>query len=399
MSENDETYFWGRLAHWTYYSRRISNIHGKDVSPRRFLHRIIEGKGGMVAVKEGKEVVLRNQEGARYQLKATLYENEHRVTNLTFQKWNNKGGPHKEIAFTLYGREIDEMLTFLKAAETMIFVDEQGGKVPDRAQVQSTFDRRQIAKILVEDPAMLNAVLEADVQAQDIFGLARRRRELDRFRRMLDDIDFRTAEAEAHGGTELAWQAFFERNTWIFGYGLSYLALSGLDGKALRNKVAGYNIAGRGKEVDGLMKTVAAVNSLCFVEIKTSETGLVRNYRPGVFAPSAELAGAVSQIQVTVQRALEDLTEEFRPTHIETGAPTGERLFQFQPRSFLVVGNLDEFQTPNGTNKDMFRSFELFRRSLKWPEVMTFDELYARARFIVDDEETPALQHEKQGED
>src|SRR5690606_24882476 len=125
----------------------------------------------------------------------------------------------------------------------------------------------------------------------------------------------------------------------------------------------------------------------CFVEIKTSETELVREYRPGVFAPSIELAGAVSQIQVTVQRALEDLTEVHRPNHPVTGDPTGETLFQFQPRSFLVIGNLGELDSPYGANKDKFRSFELFRRSLRWPEVMTFDELYARAKFIVDDAE------------
>lgn len=384
MSDSDETYFWGRIPRYTYYSRRISTIFDRPVSPRRFLHRVIEGKGGVVAVKEGKEVVLREAEAARYQLKATLYEDDHQITNLTFQKWNNRGGPNKEIAFSLRGREIDELLHFIRSSETMIFVDEQGGRVSDRTLVQSTFDRRQIARVLVEDPTLLNAVLENDIEAQDIVGLARRRRELAHFRQMLDDADFRQAEAEKHKGLEAAWQAFFERNTWIFGYGLSYIAMSELDGRALRNKVAGYNISGRGKEVDGLMKTVAAINSLCFVEIKTSDTELVKYYRPGVFAPSVELAGAVSQIQVTVQRALEDLTELYQPTHLESGDPTGETLFQFQPRSFLVVGNLGEFQTPEGTNKDKFRSFELFRRSLRWPEVLTFDELYARARFIVD---------------
>lgn len=385
MSDGDETYFWGRVPRYTYYSRRISAIFDRPVSPRRFLHRVIEGKGGVVAMKEGKEVVLREAEAARYQLKATLYEDDHQITNLTFQKWNNKGGPNKEIAFSLRGREIDELLHFIRSSETMIFVDEQGGRVSDRTLVQSTFDRRQIARVLVEDPTLLNAVLENDIEAQDIVGLARRRRELAHFRQMLDDADFRQAEAEKHKGLEAAWQAFFERNTWIFGYGLSYIAMSELDGRALRNKVAGYNISGRGKEVDGLMKTVAAINSLCFVEIKTSDTELVKYYRPGVFAPSVELAGAVSQIQVTVQRALEDLTELYQPTHLESGDPTGETLFQFQPRSFLVVGNLGEFQTPEGTNKDKFRSFELFRRSLRWPEVLTFDELYARARFIVED--------------
>ncbi|TPJ64471.1 Shedu immune nuclease family protein [Mesorhizobium sp. B2-6-1] len=387
MSDSDEFYFWSRVPNRTYYSKRIDTIFGRPVVPRRFFHRIIEGKGGVIAMKFGKEIVLQEPPSGRYQMKATVYENPQRVTCLTLQKWNAKGGPNKDVAISLYGSEIQDLLQFITSAETMIFTDDLKNKIPDRTLVQSTFDKKQIAKVLLEDPALLNAVLETDVQAQDIFGLARRKRELAHFRKMLDDPGLRAAEAEKHGGPELAWQAFFERNTWIFGYGLSYVALASLHGRALRAKVAGYNITGRGKEVDGLMKTVAAINSLCFVEIKTSETDLVRAYRPGVSAPSAELAGAVSQIQVTVQRALEELTEVYRPAHPETGDPTGETLFQFQPRSFLIIGNLGEFQASNGTNKDKFRSFELFRRSLRWPEVMTFDEVYARAKFIVDDAE------------
>lgn len=342
-------------------------------------------------MRQGKEIVLRRSNAGRYQFKATLHEDSHKISTLTFQKWSSKNIPYAADAFPLYGKEIDELLSFIKTCETMIFVNEDGGRLPDRAHIQSSFDRRQIAKILIEDPALLNAVLETDVQAQEIYSLALRKKELAYFRRMLDDEDFRESEKLAcHGRMEDVWQAFFERNTWIFGYGLSYMPMDKLDGQSLKARVAGYNVTGRGKEVDGLLKTVAAINSLCFVEIKTSETELVREYRPGVFAPSIEMAGAVSQIQVTVQRALEDLTEVHRPNHPETGDPTGETLFQFQPRSFLVIGNLGELDSPNGANKDKFRSFELFRRSLRWPEVMTFDELYARAKFIVDDAEATA---------
>lgn len=388
MSDSDETYFWGRLPQVTYYSKRLNRIGEREVPAKRFMYRVVEGKGGIIAMKQGKEIVLRKSHAGRYQFKATLHEDSNKITTLTFQKWNSKDMPYAVDTFPLYGKEIDELLTFIKACETMIFVDESGGKLPDRAQVQSSFDRRHIAKALIEDPKLLNAVLETDVGAQEIYHLARRKKELAYFKQMLDDAEFRESEKmAAKGRMEDAWQAFFERNTWIFGYGLSYMPMSKLDGQTLKSKVAGYNITGRGKEVDGLMKTAAAINSLCFVEIKTSDTELVRSYRPSVFAPSPELAGAVSQIQVTVQRALEDLTEEFRPTHPETGDPTGETLFQFQPRSFLVIGNLGELDSANGANKDKFRSFELFRRSLRWPDVITFDELYARAKFIVDDAE------------
>lgn len=56
--------------------------------------------------------------------------------------------------------------------------------------------------------------------------------------------------------------------------------------------------------------------------------------------------------------------------------------------SFLVIGSLNEFVTDHGINAHRYRSFELFRRNTANPEVMTFDELYERARFIVRHHET-----------
>ena len=36
-----------------------------------------------------------------------------------------------------------------------------------------------------------------------------------------------------------------------------------------------------------------------------------------------------------------------------------------------------------GVNDDKFSSFELFRDSIRFPEIITFDELYERAKHIV----------------
>lgn len=68
----------------------------------------------------------------------------------------------------------------------------------------------------------------------------------------------------------------------------------------------------------------------------------------------------------------------------QTGDPTGEVLFNIEPRSCLVVGSLDQFQTDHGPNIPKFRSFELYRRHTGRPEIITFDELLERARFIVE---------------
>ena len=59
--------------------------------------------------------------------------------------------------------------------------------------------------------------------------------------------------------------------------------------------------------------------------------------------------------------------------------------FLTRPRSFLVIGRLDELiGDGGGPNLSKVRSFELFRRSLAEPEIVTFDELLARAEWTVD---------------
>lgn len=89
-------------------------------------------------------------------------------------------------------------------------------------------------------------------------------------------------------------------------------------------------------------------------------------------------------MQATVQAAAENIRRKLEPTE-DDGTPTGEEaLFNYDPRAFLVVGSLSQFKTDTGINEQKFRSFELFRRNTRRPEILTFDELYERARFIVE---------------
>jgi hypothetical protein len=138
-------------------------------------------------------------------------------------------------------------------------------------------------------------------------------------------------------------------------------------------------MTGPGKRVDALMKTRGRISSLCYVEIKKHNEKLLKNeYRSGTWAPNVELVSGVAQIQNTVHRAVEHFRHRYRSDE------TGEDLFNVEPRSCLVIGNLGEFKTPTGLNSDMVRSFELYRRNTWRPEIITFDELLERARFIVD---------------
>ena len=146
----------------------------------------------------------------------------------------------------------------------------------------------------------------------------------------------------------------------------------------------GHSVDSHGKRVDALMKTKGVISNLCFVEIKTHLTELLESkpYRSGCWAPSKELAGAIAQIQGTVSSAVENLYGKINPSDSE-GNPTGEEIFNYQPKSYLVIGSMSELVSENGVNKDKLRSFELLRKNTTNPEIITFDELYERAKFIV----------------
>jgi hypothetical protein len=91
----------------------------------------------------------------------------------------------------------------------------------------------------------------------------------------------------------------------------------------------------------------------------------------------------VAQLRATVQGALEEIGRKISLMD-QSGAPSGETLFNIEPRAFLVIGSLDEFRGEHETNESQYRSFELYRRNVKRPEILTFDELFFAARFIVD---------------
>jgi hypothetical protein len=55
-------------------------------------------------------------------------------------------------------------------------------------------------------------------------------------------------------------------------------------------------------------------------------------------------------------------------------------VYAVDPRSFLVIGNLDQVRG----NDDKIACFELYRRNIRAPEILTFDELFQRASCIVE---------------
>jgi len=189
------------------------------------------------------------------------------------------------------------------------------------------------------------------------------------------------AEFEAKLGTnapEAEWQAFFEANQWIFGHGLHYISLETAS-KTLTARTTGNEFDRSGKTADALMRTRAEVSQFVLVEIKKDSTDLLRQsaYRPGCWGVSDEVSNAVTQIHKT---AFEFARSRFRTVLKDAdGNDTEQSAYTVEPRSFLVVGNTSELKG----NDDKIACFELYRRNIRSPEILTFDELLYRARYIV----------------
>lgn len=385
MSDRDREFFDRDTPGNLRLSPRISDFEGKAL---RLASAVIDGEGGVALAKHKGEVVLRETPAGRYQIKATFYEDERATRTLTIQKFT-KTGPSDHYYFTLFGGEIDTLLAFAREIRDLP-IERPNGQIvrgfnrEERGGVASLGDERARA-LFRENPDLFLKLAEQEYLARDLVALGYRRQQLERFERLLHDGAFFDIEAARGNGPEAVWQAFFEANRWIFGYGLSYISFGGLDDRKLEQIVSGYDISGAGKRADALMKTQAEINSLCFVEIKRHDAALLESkpYRSDTWVPSYELVGGVAQSQVTVQAAIERIGRKVNPTD-KVGDPTGETLYTLNPRAFLVVGNLAQFQTEAGINESKLKSFELYRRNVHTPEIITFDELFYRARFIVD---------------
>lgn len=243
----------------------------------------------------------------------------------------------------------------------------------------------------------LQSVLGDGLSEADVRLLVDRRQGLHEFERLMTDEDYRRQRVAGHSGNgeEPMWQDFFETHPWIFGYGLKLIACEAFDEQRLEQTVTGADVTGAGDVVDALMTTHGQIRSLMFVEMKRPDTDLLARrpragdhdeYRSGVFRASAELTGAVSQVQVTSHRAVRRLDELHRA---RDDGYLADDIGTIQPRQVVIIGQLDEFKRDDDIHPDHYRSFELYRRSIKDIEIITFDELLARARFIVAQEDLP----------
>ena len=259
-----------------------------------------------------------------------------------------------------------ELVSYLKSLRDLDTPDKHFSLIPYGAE--------QIATALTKhDPETVTAVLKLlsahhglRLSEADADEVLRRRARLEEFRRGLNEK-----------WDEPSWKEFFDRNKWIFGYGLDYRILRIEHSQA---HVGGIGLSGAGGKIpDYAVSTSGDARFMVFVEIKTAETALLTGSKPqrnGAWMLSRALVDGLTQVQACIQEwnshgsKLDVNMEEMRRKNIRS----------IQPKAILVIGCLAEIKE----TLTRLMTFELFRQSLHGVEVITFDELYERAKFIVE---------------
>lgn len=368
----------------TYISPSLPAFGDKNRSVR-IASEVIEAPLTYAFAKIKDELIIRRRSKGKTHIKAVFYEDDRRIRVLNIQGFTVATEKPHNASFSFIGEEIEKLLEFLINIQAVTFKDKTPIKITDAELRRIRLSNLQARSLVEENEEIFAEVVRSSLTKRDVVAIGYRKKQLEVFRLLLTNpAYFDELKQRKQSTDEKLWQQFFEKNPWIFGYGLSYIYLDSLDDKKLEQVVQGHSIAAHGKRVDALMKSRGVISSLCFVEIKKHTTPLLANsaYRPGCWAAHSELAGAIAQVQGSVASAMDALRGKLAMTD-SSGNPTGEEAFNYAPKAFLVVGSLDSLVSEHGVNMDKFRSFELLRRNTFLPEIITFDELYERARFIV----------------
>lgn len=229
---------------------------------------------------------------------------------------------------------------------------------------------------------------EGLISSKDIVNTSFRKRGLQYFKNLKDDSKYwKTYAAENNislHSEEKVWQFFFEKNEWIFGYGLDYrfqqilqretrLSATELDGS---NTVINDFLLG-----DKFFTT--------FIELKKPSTPLFGNEknRSNSWRLSNDLIDSVSQI---LEHKASGLVRLDKKQYIK-GEPLEQKAYD--SKVILIIGDWKELENSSNTLEKEIKkkTLELFRMDSRNVEILTFDELYERAFFIAEGEKSKQI--------
>tara|TARA_R110001592_G_scaffold356278_1_gene657762 strand:- start:15779 stop:16972 length:1194 start_codon:yes stop_codon:yes gene_type:complete len=357
-----------------------NSVTGEKKS-RREIRKVFGEQESSEVVRVKGEFILRSSPTGRDQIKVIVHENDNNRIGFVLQKFRgDSGNPSKESNFSFYDNEFHELLEFLNLVRFIDLSDTNNFKLSLSTLREKVLVNKEDKELLdslshLQGDSRINfleKMRESSLTKQDLDILTGRKDGLELFRHKL------YVEKDWN---EIQWQNFFAENTWIFGYGLDYRFLSILQKEAAVSDV----------DVDGknTVKSDFLMGSTDFtvlVELKKPDTLLFENSkssknRSHSWRLSQYLVHAVSQI--LAQKAAWEIKSS-QTNYDENGHPITQRTSD--PKAILIIGRKDEIEGNPRDFEIKQKTFELYRRDSRNVEILTYDELYERAYYIVNQE-------------
>ncbi len=173
--------------------------------------------------------------------------------------------------------------------------------------------------------------------------------------------------------SEDRWQTFLNDNPFVLSMAFGYPVI------VVRSQasVGGRRIDGTGDRIADYLVQNRLTNNTAIVEIKKPATQLLNQkpYRTGVYQPSSELTGAISQVldqKYEFVRRITQLRDSSRRYDIES----------YSVRCYLLAGMIP-------CNEERVKAFEMARGNSRDVEVVTFDELLEKLKSLRDFLDSP----------
>jgi hypothetical protein len=380
--DNDLNFFKMRKAGKTYISK-VFSFGAQSPEPIRNVRVVLEGNDKVVLGEIDGALCLRLTGNVRKtQVTALVSRDDKRVKRLSFQTFKSRSGDWYEgfekDEFTFRGDEFQRLLAFLAQIEFIDLSNQENFQIEDistkpgpKALIDAS-DRGLVERLRGMNEGQrgdLLRALQSTLTADEINVLLGRKQGLEAYERQLAEGDW----------SEVDWQDFFEREQWVFGYGLDYRIMRAFDREM---KVGAGGVDNRNQPVIDFLMTFTDYTVL--VEIKKPTTPIFRERkggRAGTWEFSPEFMGAVSQI---LEQKAEWLAFSQHGEHHNKAGTAKLSARTRNAKSVLVIGSAREFAA-SGNLRDtavMADTFELFRRECRSIDIVTFDELLERARFI-----------------
>ncbi|REC62397.1 hypothetical protein DRF65_09875 [Chryseobacterium pennae] len=165
--------------------------------------------------------------------------------------------------------------------------------------------------------------------------------------------------------SEIFWHRLLKKYSWLLSLIINEPVIivedeAYIGGKSIQNK--------KGNVIDFIYQNRLSEN-LALIEIKTPQTKIIGKGYRNTFCLTNDLTGSINQLL--------NYKEHFQKNYYSLNKTSELSFNLISPNSYLIIGNQENLR------KEEKECFELYRKNLNGITIITFDELFEKAFFVL----------------